>query len=999
MIQRTTLGGPLPDPCYTLGCIFSILCANMFCPPQAKAWEDHPAHWIWPSLERHSRQVAVLHHHFELDAKASQVELHVVADFADARVFINGSELLPLENFGPAISKNISQHVKNGKNSIHILTRAADATPAVAVRIQITSSLQATRTILSDHHWQGTLVDIYDPALLNNLPPTSNVNIFGDVSSVFWSQPEADIAIDEFDNYEQWRHALGKSTEKTSLAKYFVADGFELELLREAHDDEGSWISMAFDPHGRLTVSREDAGLLRFSRQNQDSWQQAQVATINSSLLECRGLVYVGETLYANANNSKGLYRLQDTTADDYLDKVELVYASSGAVGHGRNDLTVGPDGQIYSIHGDDVNLPVDVTDRTSPLRHHTLAAQAGEGHVIRLNQQQDAAELLLSGLRNPYGIAFNADGEMFTYDADAEFDMGASWYRQTRVVHLVSGADYGWRAITGRWPPYFTDHADNGGYNINIGKGSPTAILFGTKSRFPEPYKSALFILDWAYGRILAVHMEARGASYVCRAESLVKGMPLNVTDLAMGPEGDLYFVTGGRGTQSALFRIRSIAKSTTRPFHSPQQVARREHAAQARTLRRALESLHHSQNQDTVARAWPHLNAADPWIRHAARIAIEHQPLEHWQEQVFLETQTQARLTALMMLSRTETAEHVGRILSALAQFPLAELSISQQSIALFCYTLCLQAIDPLSTEQIRTARQQLNAIYPGPSFEINRQTSQLLVKLGAADIISKTLRLLATTTNPLERFHCLYVLRNVREGWTLADRRQFFDTLDHVELYQGGQGMPGFLTTIRDEAIATLTDTEKTSLAISAEDLITEELPPLPKEKPRPFIQKWTTQDLIATKTTDDPDLENGKQLFTTALCSQCHRLGALGFPIGPDLTNVARRFSEPDLLESILAPSKVVAENYRNVRVVTRDGKVISGRVVPNRDYRLSVLRINTNSLDPHAIEIIPKLDIETFETIRTSPMPAGLLDSFAEKDIRDLIAFIRTPATR
>src|SRR6185369_4194342 len=85
----------------------------------------------------------------------------------------------------------------------------------------------------------------------------------------------------------------------------------------------------------------------------------------------------------------------------------------------------------------------------------------------------------------------------------------------------------------------------------------SPTAVEFGTKSHFPPRYRSALFVLDWAYGRILAVHLTPRGASYQASAETFLRGQPLNVTDVEFGADGAMYFITGGRGTQSALYRV----------------------------------------------------------------------------------------------------------------------------------------------------------------------------------------------------------------------------------------------------------------------------------------------------------------------------------------------------------------------------------------------------------------------------------------------------------
>ena len=81
---------------------------------------------------------------------------------------------------------------------------------------------------------------------------------------------------------------------------------------------------------------------------------------------------------------------------------------------------------------------------------------------------------------------------------------------------------------------------------------------MFGSRSNFPRRYREALFILDWAYGRILAVHCLPHGAGYLCDAETFLKGRPLNVTDLDFAPDGSMYLITGGRKTQSALYRIR---------------------------------------------------------------------------------------------------------------------------------------------------------------------------------------------------------------------------------------------------------------------------------------------------------------------------------------------------------------------------------------------------------------------------------------------------------
>ena len=74
--------------------------------------------------------------------------------------------------------------------------------------------------------------------------------------------------------------------------------------------DLGSWVSMTIDSDGRLIIAREANGLLRLTLSPEgDSIESTE--WINRDLKECRGLTFRGEELFANANNSKGLYRLR----------------------------------------------------------------------------------------------------------------------------------------------------------------------------------------------------------------------------------------------------------------------------------------------------------------------------------------------------------------------------------------------------------------------------------------------------------------------------------------------------------------------------------------------------------------------------------------------------------------------------------------------------------------------------------------------------------------
>ena len=160
----------------------------------------------------------------------------------------------------------------------------------------------------------------------------------------------------------------------------------------------------------------------------------------------------------------------------------------------------------------------------------------------------------VVAGFRNQYDFAFNRDGELFTFDSDMEWDVGLPWYRPVRVNHCPLGAEFGWRNGSGKWPAYDFDSLPA---TLDMGRGSPTGVTFYQARQFPETYRDRMLICDWSQGRILAVKLERSGASYKGSADELVSGQPLNCTDIEVGPEGSVYFTTGGRGTQGGLYRV----------------------------------------------------------------------------------------------------------------------------------------------------------------------------------------------------------------------------------------------------------------------------------------------------------------------------------------------------------------------------------------------------------------------------------------------------------
>ena len=947
--------------------------------------------WIWAKDGRKDKIWAEFTQTIGVPGQIVSARLQSMADFASLRIRINDQPVGQSAAYGPLIDEDVSRYLLKGENLITINAVSGGSAPAVALQLDMVDAKGKTKSLVTDKKWESAI------GKARFTQPTAT---FGSLANEpWWNLPP--LTLDSLDDYTQWKRAsnAGKGTDP---ATFQILPGYEVELLRSAGKDENSWVSLAFDPQGRVTIGREDKGLLRFSF-SEDRSKIIQAETIEDSLKECRGLLYAHGALYANANNTKALYRLRDTNRDGKFDEVKSLYASEGGVGHGRNDLALGPDGKIYAIQGDAVRIPEDLPNRTSPLRRKRIPYRPNEGHVIRLDKDGKETEVFCGGLRNPYGIAFNRHGEAFTYDADAENDMGTPWYRATEVKHLTSGADFGWRAVTGSWPPYYPDHPDNAQPSVHIGKGSPTSVKFGYQSNFPSAYQEALYVLDWTYGRILAVHIIERGAGYVGVPEVFLRGRPLNVTDLGFGPDGAMYFVTGGRRTQSALYRVRYIGPEVKPTTDTMQQKARSELSSKSRSIRRKLEFHHGKPSQDiallgdgtagTLVSLWVHLGSPDPRIRYAARIALEHQPLERWRNAAL--TGNGAPLTLLTSWTALAYADpkQSADILAQLVKLDLQGLSEDLILRAAHLYSLSLPEADPATKKAILA---QLRPLYPSQSDKLNWALAPLLIELDPERAVTQTIALLETCNAPLQTVHYLYQLRHANAGWTKANRKTYFRKLGEATGYVGdSRGLPRSLGRIKKDALATVPEDERKHYETLSSSK--RKMPPLPDFAGRKFIRNWKSADFSKDLgfRHEERSLENGKQMFALALCSRCHRFQGEGYPIGPDLSGVANRLGRKDLLQAIVTPSDTIAQNYRGDILELTGGRTLVGQVIPTLDYRVPHLLLAENPLKPDQTIKIPKLEVLERKRSDLSIMPPGLLNNLTKEEILDLLAYLES----
>ena len=992
--------------------VLAALSIQFHAPLPAAQAQPMPS-WIWTSDKPADNERAYFHTSFQVRPGLLKAILLIAADH-EATIYCNGKKIGVATGGDKAASIDITAAIAHGANTL-ALAAVNDTGPAgVIAVVELSRDDGRTQWLLSDDTWIASSKEEkgWNDAGFTaaNWKPAINLGKVGTPAVKDLGNPFAGKTA--VDAYNSWRLATGTG-KATDPATMQAPPGFVVELVRSAAVGEDSWVSMAFDPQGRITVAKEKAGLLRFTLGKTALGEPTvdKVESINTQLLECRGLLYAHGALYANANNSKAFVRLRDTTpndGNDAFDEVKSLLRTEGSTGHGRNHVVLGPDGSLYLVHGNDVRLPSTLSPR-SPYQRFAddvlipsdydqrmdgTQEQTPGGHILRTDKDGSFFEVVAAGLRNPFDVAFNEDGEMFTFDADMELDLGCSWYRPNRVNHIISGAEFGWRKGTGKWPTYF---ADSLGSVCDIGLASPTGVEMGTKLAYPPKYQKAFFIADWAYGRILAVHMKPKGASYTGSYETFLAGRPLNVTDIRVGPDGALYVLTGGRQTQSGLYRVRYTGPKVEPAKPTDEEQAQAFAAEQARTTRTFDEQAHvkldGAKAVAAVKTALGNLRSDDVHIRFAARVALEHQEPTLWQTRVFEEQGVDALLTGLIAVCRAGDKNLQARVLTALNALQWPQLTEAQQLAALRVYQLCLLRMGKPDAATSADILKALNPHFPAKSPLVNRELCRLLTYLGEPTIRPRTFAMIEQSSSSEDLIHYLFTIRSIKGQWDLTQLEAYFKGLNKAAHLHPGRNYAGLLKAIRTELATALPNEAKLRL----QHVMVEPAPPTDAfiaEKPV-FVRDWKMEDLAPSlgDAGKGRSYEKARAAYAKAQCSACHRLGphVPQSEVGPDLTAVAARFPRRDLLEQIVNPSKVVDEKFKQSVITLADGQIITGQIALEDDQKIVV---HPNPLAKDTITLSKK-EVTARKLSDLSPMPAGLISVLSREEILDLIAYLES----
>ena len=1018
--------------------------------PLASAKPD----WIWTTSNAKPDEKADFRKEITLPAGLKSAELNFTCDNG-ATALINGKKVLENPDWMFPTKGDVTAALHPGQNEILFEARNKGGSAAIVAILTVEDASGKKTVIETDASWQAT-----------------------EHGSTAW---KAAVVIAEY-GAGPWKDALnpanagkkpGAKVAKgakaknsgpsiaTAAADITVPPGFKAELLYTVPKEvEGSWVSMTVDDKGRLLCGDQYGTIYRVTPPAIGSSDKATVEKLDLGIGGAHGLLYAFNSLYVMVNEhtpllqhfSAGLWRLK-AKPDGTFEAPELLKAIKGGGEHGPHSMQVGPDGKsLYFNCGNHTDLPeVDATrqarawdeDHILPRfwdsNGHARTRYAPGGFIIKTDPDAKKLELFCAGFRNEFDFAFDAQGEMVTYDADMEWDMGAPWYRPTRINHCVSGAEFGWRNGSGKWPAYYEDSLPA---VLDIGPGSPTGVTFGTGAKFPAKYQRAFFGNDWTYGTLYAIHLEPQGASFKAVKEEFLFAKPLPLTDVVINPkDGAMYFEVGGRRTQSALYRVTYTGSESTVPVApyelSPEMKERRE-----------LEKLHvDGTGPEAIDKAWPYLSSSDRYLRFAARVAIEKQPVKLWKERALAEKNPQALIEASIALARlgrtgVETQEKLtgaypssgGRILptlpendalqqallAALGRLSLDKLPLDQQMELVRAYDLVFTRLGKPAANVCAQIAARLEPSYPHKDALATRELCQLLVFLDSTKVVSRTLGIMATaqddaealaTDSLLERnagyaraaeevhksrpnrqqMILMVALRNATAGWNSDLRKTYFSWFPHARTWKGGNSFKGFIENTRKEALGNFApEAERAELdALSSKNEATYAANITPPEGPG---QAYTTDSVVqlAQGHMTERNFERGKNLFSAVMCVACHHFAGDGGNIGPDITGAGNRYTLRDLVENITEPSKVISDQYGSHQVETKDGNVIVGRIIGDDGSKITMM---TNPFAPSQFLTIDSANVKSKKDYPVSMMPPGLLNTLNPDELRDLLAYL------
>jgi putative heme-binding domain-containing protein len=117
-----------------------------------------------------------------------------------------------------------------------------------------------------------------------------------------------------------------------------------------------------------------------------------------------------------------------------------------------------------------------------------------------------------------------------------------------------------------------------------------------------------------------------------------------------------------------------------------------------------------------------------------------------------------------------------------------------------------------------------------------------------------------------------------------------------------------------------------------------------------------------------------------------CTSCHRVGASGSALGPNLTSAGTELTVDQMRKSLLDPDPTVPPAYQRYRLITRDGKAVSGRLLNQDPYSLQMIDSDNQ------LVAFQRSELREWGPIQTPPMPS-YSRTLTNDELADVLAYL------
>ena len=698
------------------------------------------------------------------------------------------------------------------------------------------------------------------------------------------------------------------------------------------------------------------------------------------------------------------IIRIRDSDGDDMADQREVLLTHETTADYPHNGLgglMLGPNGWLYIGQGENFGEPYE-------LRGTDGSRQVGGGeggNVFRCRTDGSQLQRVATGFWNPFGLCFDQPGRLWVVGNDPDA------MPPNRLLQVVPGGDYGFQFRFGRAGihPLQSWNGELPGtlpMVAGTGEAACSAVVLG-------PH---LWVTSWGDNRIERYLPQPNGASWKSKTEVVVQGNAMfRPVGMAVAPDRSIYVTDWVDRSypvhrKGRLWRLSRRSKSLKLEGAMPDW-------STAEIKAKAL----HSANA-TVASQLKALDDSDPFIRQAATIGLV----------------DSGQLSSLTMQELNSAAQRVG-VLTAWRWTELIDpASVSESSRRSIVKSGLTDPVNEVSLTALRWATERsMKQELPNIRKILDREDlsprlfsatiaaiaylesgsaaggsrdpviESSLISFASNSEYSPSLRGLALRRLPPEAKSPsdISLASWVRET---KDRDLAVDAIGLLTARASESAADALAAVAADEsldaetradALAGLARRAGTYATLLNKLSVPRQPESLRDEAKRIRNRTWTAgkdalppkRDLEAWNNLigDGGSPDAGRRVFFRTTCSNCHMHSGRGSKTGPDLTTLAGQMTSLRLIESILDPSKEVGPLYVPWRVLTVDGKVLTGLKLDRAGVNNS---LRFQGADGNMFEV-PLADIDVQEPIQQSIMPAGLEESMSVDELRDLVAFL------